>query len=121
MTKTEAIRQSAQHVFIHGSRTSWTVVGPHHSDDPSGPSGEFHTDSYEKARRIATGWRALIALSLMDKLDDESESAVDCENYDHYGDHTLRGLVAKGIAAYGTGPTPEQRRAAADEYWATQK
>ena len=69
-SKTAAIRAAQKHVSAPiGSRTSWTVVGPYRSTEPSGPSTDAHFDSYAKAVNARSTWVAKIAVTLMGKPD----------------------------------------------------
>lgn len=65
MSKTAALAEARSLVHIYGRGTSWTVSGPYHYDKPHGPSTEHNVDSYAKAVRTRTCWRAYIALTLM--------------------------------------------------------
>ena len=87
MSLTKAIRESAGYVSIHGRGTSWTVIGPHkvlnlgpHKVlNLGGPTTSWNCDSYPKARRCATQWRAEIALVLMGVLNSENNGDVAME------------------------------------------
>lgn len=77
MSKSAAIREATGYVSIAGSGTSYHVYGPYDSGNPRGPSTEVTADSYSKALRIRTAWRARIALALMSRLDVDTRYAVD--------------------------------------------
>lgn len=77
MSKTAAIREATGYVSIAGSGTSYHVYGPYDSGNPRGPSTEVTADSYSKALRIRTAWRARIALALMGRLDADTRYDVD--------------------------------------------
>ena len=102
ISKAEAMRIAANAVSIHGSRTSWTIVGPYKNSDPRGPSTELHVDSYAKARRSATAWRARIALNLLAEFTTEMDWIIfeKIEDKVMFGDPiTLRKLVNIGLKA----------------------
>ena len=79
MTKTNALKTAATYCSISGRNTSWTVYGPYsvEVDDLRGPYTEHQCDSYAKALRVLTTWRATIALSLLGKLDDDARWALE--------------------------------------------
>lgn len=97
MSKTAAIRTASQSVSISGRKTSWTVYGPYHDDQPSGPSTEISADSYNKAVAIAACKKARIALALMGRLNDDTKTAVEWAHYN--GDNDMRSLVNAGLVA----------------------
>lgn len=76
-TKTAAIREATGHCTIAGSGTSYRVYGPYRPANPDGPSTEVTADSYSRALRIRTAWRAQIALALMGRLDADTRYDVD--------------------------------------------
>jgi hypothetical protein len=77
LTKSAAIRKATGYVSIAGRGTSYHVYGPYDSGNPRGASTDRTADSYKKARRIRTAWRAKIALALMGRLDADTVYAVD--------------------------------------------
>ena len=95
LTKSAAIKAAAGTVSIHGSRTSWVVLGPYYLDNPSGPSTESHHDTYTKAVRARKIWTAGIILSLMGKLTDDAWWAMQRANDD--GMSTMRELLAPAL------------------------
>lgn len=100
MSRTAAIRESAGYVSLWGGKTSWTVSGPWSVLDLSGPSTTAQTDSYTKARRIATVWRAEIVMVLMGTLTRENKDDICHALYDHRCDgytHTLTDYIAIGL------------------------
>lgn len=102
ISKTEAMRIAAKTVSIHGSRTSWTIIGPYGYSNPKGPYTELHRDSYAKARRCATAWRARIALNLLTKFTPEMDWIIveTIEDKIRFNESiTLRGLVNIGLEA----------------------
>lgn len=104
MSLTKAIRESAGYVSIHGRGTSWTVIGPHKVLNLGGPTTSWNRDSYPKARRCATQWRAEIALVLMGKLTRENKDdvAMELDYHRHVGfSHTLRDYIDAGLRAAG--------------------
>lgn len=99
MSKTAAIRLARGHCALWGRRTSWTVSGPWDSNNPRGPVTEISADSYTKAARMRTVWRACIALAYMGRLTADTSHAVDwAADYGH--DHSLPGLVEVGLRAW---------------------
>lgn len=78
LSKTAAIAQATRCVDMWGSGTSWTINGPYHDDDPSGPSTDVTADSYHKARIIRARWTARVAVALMDL---PSDPELDIERY----------------------------------------
>ena len=100
LSKTAAIRESANAISIIGRGTSWQVFGPYSFDNLSGPSTTINADSYTKARRIATQWRAEVVLELMGLLSDDVMYAVESHDY-HYGGRTLADFVNAGLKAAG--------------------
>lgn len=103
LSKTAAIKATRNVASISGRGTSWQIYGPHKVTDRHGPSTQANADSYEKARRIATQWRAEVALVLMGKWDREAAMAVDYAAHDHYTPKTLSDLIDAGVKAFGTG------------------
>lgn len=104
MSLTKAIRESAGYVSIHGRGTSWTVIGPHKVLNLGGPTTSWNCDSYPKARRCATQWRAEIALVLMGVLNSENNGdvAMELDYHRHDGfSHTLRDYIDAGLRAAG--------------------
>lgn len=102
LTLNQAIGESAGYVSIHGQGTSWTVIGPHKVLNLGGPTTSWNCDSYPKARRFATQWRAEIALVLMGKLTRENKDDVTMALDEHWHDgfiHTLRGYIDAGLRA----------------------
>lgn len=102
ISKAEAMRIAAKSVSIHGRRTSWTIVGPYRYCDPKGPYTQLHRDSYAKARRCATAWRARIALNLLTKFTPEMDWVIveTIEDKVRFNESiTLRGLVNIGLEA----------------------
>lgn len=99
MTKTDAIRTARRAVSIHGARTSWVVIGPYRSNDIRGPSTEWNTSSYEKARAVAASWKAEVALGLMGRLSDDARYAIERDMDDPHADHSVEALVKIGLAA----------------------
>jgi hypothetical protein len=120
MSKTAAIRESAGATSIVGSGTSWQVYGPARVTNISGPSTAISADSYSKARRIATQWRAEVALALMGRWDDESRMAVMNMAYDEYESHTVQSFIEAGEKAFGTGASASDIADAAQSYWDAQ-
>jgi len=99
LSKSAAIRESAGVGNISGRGTSWQVFGPYRVTEPTGPSTAITADSYAKARRIATQWRAEVALCLMGAWSDDVRHAVESHGCDYYADHTLAGFIAAGLKA----------------------
>lgn len=98
-----AIREAATHggKIARSSSTSYHVYGPYDPTDPDGMSTEVTADSYPKAVRIRTGMRALVALHLMGRLDDESASEVEfLLHYSPYAAHDLRSVVRAAAQRY---------------------
>lgn len=77
MSKSAAIREATGYVSIAGRGTSYHIYGPYDSGNPRGPSTELTADSYSKALRIRTAWRARISLALMGRLDADARYEVD--------------------------------------------
>ncbi len=100
LSKTAAIRESANVISIGISGTSWQVYGPYKLNNPSGPSTTINADSYTKARRIATQWRAEVALVLMGVWSDDVMFAVEDHDH-HYGGGTLADYITAGLKAAG--------------------
>lgn len=101
LSKTAAIRESANAISISGRGTSWQVYGPYKVTNPSGPSTTINADSYTKARRIATKWRAKVALVLMGVWSDDVMFAVEEFHDHHYGGSTLADYITAGLKAAG--------------------
>jgi hypothetical protein len=99
LSKSEAIRESAGIGRISGRGTSWQVHGPYRITQPAGPSTTINADSYPNARRIATQWRAEVALYLMGAWSDDVRNAVESHGCDYYADHTLAGFIVAGLKA----------------------
>ena len=98
LSKTAAIRESANAISITGRGTSWQVTGPYDFDNIRSPSTTINTTSYTKARTIATRWRARIALRMMGLLSDDVIWAV--EEHDAWRDGgRLADYIATGIKA----------------------
>lgn len=93
MSKTAAIREATGYVSIAGSGTSYHIYGPYRCDNPRGPSTEATADSYSKALRIRTAWRAQIALAMMGRLNDDI--GYDIEDAMEY---PLSSMVGPGVA-----------------------
>lgn len=117
LSKTAAIKATRNVASISGCGTSWQIYGPYKVTDRHGPSTQANADSYEKARLIATQWRAEVALVLMGKWDTESASAVDHAAHDHYTSKKLSDLIDAGVKAFGSGPSKEELAEAASAYW----
>ena len=100
LSKTAAIRGSANATSISGRGTSWQVYGPYKVTNPSGPSTAINADSYTKARRIATQWRAEVALVLMGVWSEDVMIAVESHDH-HYGGSTLADYITAGLKAAG--------------------
>ena len=100
LSKTAAIRESANTTSISGRGTSWQVCGPHKFTNPSGPSTTINADSYTKARRIATQWRAKVALVLMGVWSEDVMFAVEFHDH-HYDGSTLADYITAGLKAAG--------------------
>lgn len=98
LSKTAAIRESSGVGSISGRGTSWQVYGPYHVTNLRGPSTCINTDSYAKARRVATQWRAEVALALMGHWTDDVRSAVESHGQDYYADHSLQAYIDAGLA-----------------------
>jgi hypothetical protein len=98
MSKTAAIKEASKSVFIYGSGTSLSVVGPYRASEPSGPYTELQYTSYTKALRSAASWKATIAVALMGLLNDDSERAIDRAALEDNIANT-RNLVAIGMKA----------------------
>ena len=98
LSKTAAIRETANAISITGRGTSWQVIGPHNFDNMRSPSTTINTTSYTKARTVATKWRAQIALHMMGLLSDNVIWAV--EEHDAWrGGGRLVDYIATGIEA----------------------
>ena len=98
MTKTEAIRTARRAVSIHGAHQ----LGRHRplpQQRHPGPSTEWNTSSYEKARAVAASWKAEVALGLMGRLSDDARYAIERDMDDPHADHSVEALVKIGLAA----------------------
>lgn len=100
MSITAAIREASRHCTIAGAGTSWHIYGPYRVADLRGPSTELHADSYTKALRIRTGWRAEIALVLMGRFDEASCWAVESIMQDPFAAHDLRSVIESASATF---------------------
>lgn len=101
LSKTAAIRETANTASIHGRGTSWQVYGPHRVTEPGGPSTSINASSYIQARRIATQWRAEVVLVLMGVWSDDVACAVDYNGRNYGDDTSLLGYIAAGLKAAG--------------------
>lgn len=117
LSKTAAIKASANTASISGTGTSWQIYGPYRVTEPKGPSTTQNADSYAKAKRIATQWRSEVALVLMGCWDTEAAAAVDMAAHDHYTSKTVDAFIAAGLKAFGTGATDAEIAEAAQGYW----
>ena len=99
LSKTAAIRESAKAISISGRGTSWQVYGPYKFTNPSGPSTTINADSYTKARRIATQWRAKVALVMMGVWCEEVMLAVEFHDHHHDGGK-LADYITAGLKAF---------------------
>jgi hypothetical protein len=96
ISKTAAIKAASNSVFIYGSGTSLSVLGPYRVSESSGPYTEQQYSTYTKALRAAASWKATIAVSLMGLLNDDSERAIDRAALED-NIANVRDLVAIGI------------------------
>jgi hypothetical protein len=97
MSRTNAIKMARGFVSKPHRRsvTDYVVYGPYDDSDPHGPSTEYQADSYSKAMAARSKWVARIALSLMGRLNYESEFAVEYRAYDYNA--TIESLVDAGL------------------------
>ncbi len=94
-----AIRLSIGCVSVHGSGTSWVIIGPYNVSDQYGPRAEATATSYRLAVKKATEWRSCIVLSLMGQYTDDAMYAVENALTDPYADHTIRGFISAALRA----------------------
>lgn len=97
MNRTEAIHTASKSISIHGRGTSWTIIGPYHYGDPSGPYTETTATSHREAVRRAAEWRAGVALALLGKSSEHAQWAIYDARRENTGD--VRRLVRIGLAA----------------------
>lgn len=98
LSKTAAIRESANAVSISGSGTSWQVYGPHKATNHTGPTTAVSATSYVKARRCATEWRAEVVLALMGLWSDDVQIAIGYHGINSDAT-TLADYIAIGLKA----------------------
>ena len=95
-----AIKESAGTASITGSGTSWQVHGPYKITDPAGPYTTIGATSYAKARRIATQWRAEVAMFLAGMWCDDVCYAIDRVGNEPGESHSLQVFIAAGVKAH---------------------
>jgi hypothetical protein len=101
LSKAAAIKASAGTASIFGSGTSWQIYGPYTVTEPNGPSTSNNADSYDKARRIATQWRAEVALAMMGCWSHDVQIAVDHHSQNPWTPKTIGAYIDAGVAAFG--------------------
>ena len=79
MNTTQAIATARAAISIHGSGTSWTVIGPY--SEVGGPYTEVRRTSYAAASRLAADWKYQIALMALGCSSDDAFFASE----DRYG------------------------------------
>lgn len=97
MHKTAAIHAARSYCSIRGHAFNWAVTGP--SQEPHGPSTEVRATSYNWALRIRAGWRAEIALRLMDAWSESAANAIDYAVFERGSSTDIATLVNIGLAA----------------------
>jgi hypothetical protein len=98
ISKTAAIKSASTSVSIHGSGTSWTVIGPYHSSEPKGPYTEVQYTSYTKALRAAASWKACVACALMGIFTEDTMYLIDRAAHED-GIANVRDLVEIALKA----------------------